>query len=399
MADISFLKLYLNDFNSAVINENIAGNDDPYTGFVQMLPTETFLQITNCDSDIAFGGSLQVDLINICQEVVKSLEVNENFFYVEGTDLNGTKQIAFEFGNLGDDYYDDILFLRLQHLMSDKVWFSSGFLITDKLIHETTRKEYKNESYFKGVDYNVFPYFQTIRTTCFQSDINPSTESEEQTKLSGAKKWLREITTPMAKFIFYVIDIFTFNRILAVLSHDIVYINGIRHNTTAQNLNKGEKDVNWNLFDASFETNPTEEKSPVGYQIYQPLLCVGKSPHGTYTLAGYNSVTGNSVQFSLGFNKNVIITTDITLLVYKDNVLFATFDYSKFSVSGQVINIDVSAHPITANGNYQLIIQPNKVIHNIDFWQGFNFGEWIFSIVPEIAFYNPSFYNPTKYNT
>ena len=69
------------------MNDNIDAYLTRYNGFVQQLPNETFLQITNCESDIAFGGNVLVELIDICQEVVKVLGVNENIFINEFTDI------------------------------------------------------------------------------------------------------------------------------------------------------------------------------------------------------------------------------------------------------------------------------------------------------------------------
>ena len=52
--DNSFLKFYKNDFNQAVVNENNANTITQFSGYVQMLTNETFLQITNCSKNIAF---------------------------------------------------------------------------------------------------------------------------------------------------------------------------------------------------------------------------------------------------------------------------------------------------------------------------------------------------------
>lgn len=233
-----------------------------------MLTDDVFLQITNCKENIAFANNIQVDLIDVCQKVVKELTVNESFYYNEFTDIKGVKQIAYAFGNIGEDFGTELLFLRLKHTVSDNVWYSAGFFITDDLKEETTFIKYKAEGYFKGIDYSNQNFFQRIRVTCFKTDIDPQSESEELTQISGNRYGLRSITTPIDNFLFYTCDFFTYSRMVALLSHPIVYIEGYRANTKASDLSKGERVTDTNFFDANFSVNPTEEKDNIGYEIW-----------------------------------------------------------------------------------------------------------------------------------
>ena len=366
-----------------------------------MLPNETFLQITNCKEDIAFANNIQVDLIDTCQNVVKNLIVNENFFYNEFTDIKGVKQIAYEFGNIGEDFYGELIFLRLKHTVSDNIWYSNGFLITENLKEETSLFIYKSEGYFKGIDYSNQPYFQRIRLTCFKTDIDPQTEAEDLTQISGNRYGLRPITTPIDKYLFYTCDFFTYNRMVALLSHPIVYINGFRANTKANDLTKGERITDTNIFDANFSANPTEEESNVGYQIYQALEVVGKVPSGDYLLADYNTATATSTLYTISFNKPFAIASDISLKLYQDNVLVHTFDHTKFSISGQNLNIDVSDYPISDSANYKCAIEQNKVfttgVSIVEYWIGYAYGGWDFKIVD--GDYDENDYDSTDYLT
>ena len=371
------------------MNDNIDAYLTRYNGFVQQLPNETFLQITNCESDIAFGGNVLVELIDICQEVVKVLGVNENIFINEFTDIKGVRQIAYEFGNIGEDFYQELLFLRFTHTVSDAIWYSSGFFITEYLKQETTRFEYKNSGYFKGISYDVQNYFQSIRLTCFRNDIDPQVESEEYTQISGNKISLRPIITPLEKFIFYVCDFFTYNRLFILLNHDLIYVNGYKiSNKPAPS--KGERIEDSNLFNASFETNPTEDFRAFEYQIYQPLQVITQVlPNGTVS-------TSTNGLFSLTFNKNISLISRTVAKLYKDGVLAIIITPT---ASTNVLGLDFSAYDFT-NGNYSIIIQPNKVYHNSEFWIGFTFGEWIFNIDSSLfADYDSTDYDSTDYNT
>jgi hypothetical protein len=235
-------------------------------GFVQMLTSDVFYQITNCESDIAFGSNLLVQLINQCQEVLHEIIINENFFYTEFTDINGTKQIAYKFGNLGIDFGQELLFLKLKHTTSDSVWYSAGFLITNDLQEETTFFEYKNESYFKGISYDVLNTFQVVRLQCFKTDLEINDEKEEITQLSGMVISSRVVEVTADKYLFYLCDFFTFKRLRTLLNHEIIYIDGYRI-SNKPTPTKGERTEDTNTFDVTFNTNTTQEFKPITHQI------------------------------------------------------------------------------------------------------------------------------------
>jgi hypothetical protein len=217
-----------------------------YNGFIQMLPNETFKQISNSPVDIAFGGNLKVELINDCQEVL--LDVTDKFNYNEFTDRNGIRQIAFEFGNIGVDFYYELVFLKLTHTVSDSVFYSNGFLISDNLIEETTLFEY----FDKPNEY------QNIRLQCFKNDIDIVTDSTEYTQLSGRVVSLRKIITQVDKYKMYTCDFFTYNRLVYLLNSGFIYLNGFRISNKPQPT-KGERIEDSNFFDVDFDANPTEE--------------------------------------------------------------------------------------------------------------------------------------------
>ena len=314
--DYSFLKLYKNDFPSALKNDNLDLFAIPYSGFIQMSTKDVFLQISNCKENIAFGGNLKAEIINNCQEAL--LDITDDFFYKEFTNSKGIKQIAFSFGNIGVEFYETV-HLKLSHTFSDNVWYSNPFIISDNLLENTTLFLYKNESYFNGVDYDRANYFQKIRIAVWQDDVDIQEESEEYTQLSGYVISSRKVITNIQKFCMYACDIFTYKRLVNLLSHDIIYSNNYRI-TNKPKVTKGERKIDSNFFEVNFDTNPSEEYLANFYEIYEPLMLIQKLPFGDYVLG---SVIPN---VSGTFNKNISIGTGIIQIIGRQT--FTTFEIS-----------------------------------------------------------------------
>jgi hypothetical protein len=336
-----------------------------YCGFIQMLPDEIFLQITNLNSDIAFGGNIRAELINSCQEVV--IDITSQFFYSEFTDIKGIKQIAFEFGNTGIDFYGELLFLKLTHTVSDAVWFSNGFLITENQAAFTTRFDYKNESYYKGISYDRANYFQSVRLQCFKNDIDVSNETNEYTQLSGNIISLRNIITNINKYKFYTCDFFTFSRLAILLNHDIIYINNYRISNKPQTT-KGERVVDTNFFDVDFESNPTEEyrKSipQLNVELFTCALTISDAEiieeSGITTLSWTNS----SVPFNVLVE--ISLTNQLTWEVPDDFVMADTMDECIYSSPNANHYIKITPFCGVDNPGTPLIIQ-NQPFGDYDF--------------------------------
>jgi hypothetical protein len=296
-----------------------------YSGFVQMLPNELFLQITNLDSNISFAGNIKAELINECQEVV--LDITDSFFYDELTDIKGIKQIAFEFGNIGIDFHLELLHLKISHTVSDAIWFSTAFLITNNLQEETTRFDYKNESYFKGISYDRANYFQSIRLQCFKNDIDVSSESNEYTQLSGNVISLRKITTYIDKFKFYLCDFFTFSRVVVLLNHDLIYIDGKRISNKPQ-PSKGDRVPDSNFFELDFEANPTDEKQIFTTQLNIVIPVCSISVSGISASLLFSTMTANWTNSAAPANILFEISADQVNWWIPSSLTFATLKNS-----------------------------------------------------------------------
>ena len=398
MDNASFIKLYKNDFDSAKLADDTPIVKLPYRGFIAQKPSETFLQISAGTTPITFVGGIQVDLIDCAGNVKQNID--NNFYYIGFVDSSGVEQIAFEFGLIGADYWSEVLYLKITDLVNDNVWYSIGFLLTDYRTEISTRFDYTNKGKLFNISYDLAPYIQSIRIAdCYdQSPANKSQNKQYITAL-GYEISFRKITTFLRKYVLNALDYFVNDRLEVLFSHQFIYVN--RERATISEYKPDERQGDTNFLSAEFLVNPQGEKLIPSYQIYEYLTAIAKIPEGDYTISSYNSATANSTLFTLTFNKPFQITTDIEAKMYKDGVLFATFDNTKFTIVGTDLNIDVSGSPVTDVGVYDIIIQPNTAFYNIEYWGGFPLaGQWTFSISPPFAgYYNSTHYNNTNYNT
>lgn len=401
MADYSFLR-FVKDFQQAINNENFPNADLLEDRIIVQKPNETFVQITNCTEDIAFAGNLLAELVDYRGVRVFTFTVGGNFFYEEFTNVvTGIKQIAYEFGNVGQDFYKKRLFLKLsQPGISNNVWYSAPMCVT---YYETDRKskffQYKHQGYFRGISYDIKDYFQTARAFCYNSDLDFKIENQGYTELSGDEVSYRQIISKKVKAKLVKCNNFTLERMATLFAHDILYIDGYRCNNKPA-IKKGDKKGNAGFFDLDFEYNPSEQYLATAYQIYQALGVTGKVPEGFYLIADYNTATSTSTVFTLDFNKPFTLAADISATIYKDGIFFATFDATKFSVTGQTISIDVSGSLISDNVDYCVVIAQDKVLGTFENWAGFAFEEWSFTIGGLTSgYYNRDSYNSDSYNT
>lgn len=371
--------MYRDSFADAVQNENVPAYLTCYDDYIQQKTNDTFLQITNCPDDISFANNILVELINICQEVIQTLIVNENYFYNEFLHpITGKKQIAFEFGNLGVDYGEELLFLRIKHTVSNAVWYSYCFTVTDKNHKETTFFEYKNENYFKGIAYDVQNFYQTIRLKCFETDPDSVIAGEEYTQLPGSIISLRPIITPVEKYIFYMCNKFIYKRLVTLLNHDIIYINNYRISNKPKPT-KSERVEDSNFFDVSFDANPTEEYRATEYQIYQGLECISSNPghNSRWSVASFAAMLLSS-SIKLQFNKPITTLPGYKYQLYRDGILEIESPFS--TITGSILGLDDLQSFAYIPGTYNIVIPPDVVNHNNELWGGFAYGDLTFTV-------------------
>lgn len=383
--DFSFLKLYKNNFDGAVLNDNTKAFLNKFTGFVQMKTDDWFVQITNCADNIAFGGNITIELIDFCQNVRFTFTKNVNFFYKEITDINGIKQIAFKFGNVGIDFGEEIFFLKISHTTSFKVWYSAGFCITNHESENTSLIRYKNEDYFKGISYDVSNDFQVIRLQCFKTDGDYKEEKEEEIQITGTSMSSRATSTLVDKYVMYLCDFFTWKRMQVMLDHDIIYIDDYRI-TNKPTITKGERIPDSNVFQVDFDADPDEELFDFGFEV------VNKSPLGVYDIALLPT------DIDISFNQSIALDSGFIKLYTDADVLLATFTEADAAMSGtDGIQIAMATAGLGV-GKYYILLG-NGLVKS---WQGDDISitdkrVWPFEITDDLRRYNPERYNDNEY--
>ena len=119
-------------FDSKVANKR-------YYDCISLHPNETYLQITNSDTDIVFGNSYKASIIDCNEKELK--DITDNVSIYEGTDSNGIRQIAFEIVNIGKSWYGNPVFLKLESTIGSDVFYSNAFTVSDENTKETIKSK------------------------------------------------------------------------------------------------------------------------------------------------------------------------------------------------------------------------------------------------------------------
>jgi len=368
--DFSFIRLTKNDFALA------KKSDDPniakllYNGFIVQKPNETFLQISGSDTEIAFVGGIQVDLIDSCGLVVQNID--NNFFYEGFVDASGVSQIAFEFGNIGVDYWTKPLYLKITDLVNDNVYYSNGFLVTNYKSELTSRFDYTNQTKIYNISYDLAPYTQSVRLFgCYDNTPVNKREVKQYVNSNGKQVNYRTITTFLRQYYIDALDYFVNDRLEVLFSHGIVYCNNQRVVVSDFSIQERKGDTNW--FNGEFTINPQGETYTFVYQLYEELDVVSRTPEhlGTYTLAGLQPI-------QLIFNQNITLIDDFVIKLYKGGVP-QTITPTVYTPTLNVL--DITPTYTFTNGSYSIVIEPNQIYSGADYWQGFGAGQWTFDII------------------
>lgn len=345
MVDYSFIRL------STTLQKALTLGDSPVStihvsDFIQLLPNEVYLQITNTPNGIAFDGNYQV-LVTDCNGTQLS-DITSNVAIEQFTDNNGLPQIKFELSNLGVDFYKRPVLLKFIHTVSNAFWYSNPICITEYGKENTTRFDYRSYKDFYGTAYNIADCYQSIRLACYFDLPDAESSSEEYTQIDGNKVVSRLIQTDYHKFVFDKIDAFTYQRLNKLLTNTVIYVNGVRMtDKVVSQSGDRQGDTNWFSLDFKVAINYNEQFTPQ-FQIFTPLTLESLFPvdNESYTV-------DIATPFTATFNNDIEIT-DSSLLAYLyrngvlvesvtptvlDNVLTVPFTYT-FDVADYYILVD-----------------------------------------------------------
>lgn len=368
MIDYSFIRLETSlEKAKDVQNQRVARV--VHTSPIQLFPDETYLQVTNLSSGIAFDGDIKVEIIN-CGGGVLS-DITDSFYVYEFVDLNGLNQIAFEFGNLTEDYGFQQVHLKLTHTSGNDIYYSNGFFLTSEYAEFTTRFDYKNYD-------DVTNYYKSIRLITYFDNVENETEVTEYYQIStqntiSSRAQYKQLESYKIDYI----DRFTYERLNTLFINDVIYCDGIRITNKPQAKNSERQGFS-NFFESSFTCFKNyNDTYSFEYQIYEYLDLIYRSPEGNYSLA---TIPNN---LEMQFNKNISLVGGY-LTIYDDltNNVIAVFDDNDFIVANSFATTDISYLGLSY-GTYRVELDANFVYSGDEVYGG---ATWVFVIrVPDYS--------------
>lgn len=396
--DNSLLR-FLNDFNKAKDLGNSLMANEIYDNQIQLDPNEDYGVITNVPTGIAFNGNFKAYIVDCANNILDTITNN---IYIEEFNHNetGLRQMKIEIVALKLEHYDDLVYMRIDHdiVGGDSFW-SNPFILSEYRLNETTRFDFKNYENLDGTCYEEAEFYQSIRLRCFRDKNSIESSSQAYTTLDGLKYSSRVIKSKNQHYIFDMLNDFTYERLQYILGHDVIYVDGKRatNKQTVDNDDRfsSETNVSLNKFKVPVDDS---DLYTFAYQIFQPLIVLSKTPDGSLSLNTYNSLTSISTQYKISFNKAITsLASNISGQLFKNNILFATFNNTKFSFSGMDVLIDVSSNPVTADDTYYMVIPNGKINSGSETFVGFIAEEWKFEL--RAGDYKAVDYNNPDYNT
>ena len=88
--DLAFVRLYLNDFTSALQGDDSNAVTIAKGAYIQLLPCGKISQFSDCKDGVAFVGGIKVELIDSCDTVLEDVT---NFFAYDTFVKDGLPQI------------------------------------------------------------------------------------------------------------------------------------------------------------------------------------------------------------------------------------------------------------------------------------------------------------------
>lgn len=333
--DNSFIKLFT-DFKEARF-DRMVDSQFFYKSGIALHPDEKYLQISNSKTDVAFGESYKVEVVNCSDEVLKT--VTDKFFIYSFQDHNGIYQIAFEILPLDVDLGFEKVYFKFTGLSNNSIFYSNDVIISRDILKISFRIDYKN------YESDLANYYQSIRLLGFYDAIEERQESTIYTQINGKIRRSRVIQNFEYNFNLESINTEAYKKLANSLINDVLYVNGERA-TVIDKLNSGERQGKTNLFDASFSCTLDEDETFVyENQIAPKFDAVDLTPIGVHSL-GTIPIIGEAL-----FNYNIAGFNNLSLYNSDTNVLIQ--EITSFIVSGPSITFSM---PVLPNGNYNFVL-------------------------------------------
>jgi hypothetical protein len=366
--DYSFIKL-----SKTTEDENPKISQINYSDCVQLLPSESYLQITNNIDGIAFDTDFAVFVVNCQNDTLADITTNVSIY--EFTDIKGIQQIAFELNFLTIDFGFQPVKLKFVKTTGSDIWYSNEILITEEAEEQTTRFDYKANGYFHGISYDVLDFYQSIRLRCFFDRLDNETEVKDYYQISkGNTISTRALLKELSHYKFVNINPFVFTRINVLLIHDIIYVDGLRM-TNKTNVKGSERLGYSNLSEGEFSAYiNNSDIFTFEYQIYEALRIIENNPVGQisiYEFIGQIEFITNKLDATLNSAGKFIKLKDSL-----GNVLFS-YDCSYLIFDGTYFYI--SMYPFTPSvGSYTIELPSGLFSSTFETTSAYS---WSFNIV------------------
>lgn len=334
MIDYSFLRLKDN------LSDALNMGDSPtvthyFLNPIQLIPDKTYCQITNVEGGISLDSDCEVFVVD-CNDNIKA-DITDNVFIEEFTDANGNNQCKIELVNLGVDFYRNTVLLKLDMLSSNAVWYSVPLNITAYQSHLTTYFKYKNYDDFLGIGYTNANAWQSISLSLYFDIPLDETETEDYFQISRNNTIsARALIKLFEQYRIEQINRFTFDRLNALLKHELIYLDDIRV-TNKPTVSSSEREGDSNFFETDLVVAKNyNDSSPYTFQIFEGLVLSNFTPQGVY-LTG---TTFNAISFE--GNVNLTLNEGTISIFNSSGVLQDTFEQSQMTVSGNTLTITTS---------------------------------------------------------
>lgn len=371
---MSFFKLYTS-INDSIIDTNYKNTELWYFSSVVLNPNETYLQLSNYDGGLSFGGNYQAHVIDVCGNVLK--DITSHVYIAEFTDANGNTQNAIEIVNINQDFYGQVVLIRFYHQLSDSYYYTRPLKITDDT-NNTYRFDYTNSSNLHDLSYENASYTQSIRLDCKFTNLENNSEAGDYYQISSSRNISTRLLEKIAHaYLLEDIDDYTFRLVQELFKHDTIYIDNKRI-TNNPILEATERKGNTNMFDATFTAYiDTEDTFTFTYQLFDGLNAVLYDPSGSY-------LTGTSFLFyNIFFDKEPTLKTGTIKVYNSSNVLLHTFTESDMIVSSNTVVASAIGTPVQslADGSYYVKVSSGLASFlNVDYEGVSDNTTWTFTL-------------------
>jgi len=343
--------------------------------FLCVSPVEEYLQISNFNTDVNFGGDYKAELVDCCDRVLKDI-TNNVFIYQGSNSESGYKNIAVELAYIGDFYphWGRKCYLKISHWaggfpVSDLVIYSNPFHVAYDL-KQVLRMDYRGYGMNNGIDYTNFNFMQSFGLKGWFNKFTDETETEKYLQESGNTVSSNATVSLLAEYSFEHVSAHAQKALARWIRSPRFYLNGVRH--TANQLSLGEREGNSNFYEGKFSGYSNES------DIYTPTLQIAPLlsftpiyPVGVYTLAGLlPQIQGQfNYPITLGFG-------NLYVRKVSDDSIVNTFTQADIVVTDNSFEINQAA--ADENGEYYITFDESLFL--FPFGQSEYVVDWKFKI-------------------